>query len=62
VDVLTRIRNVVARSNKILPFLDDDNEALIALVDFLDPCTVILVDLLAYLHHSSSGETQHLVA
>ncbi|KAH8602769.1 hypothetical protein B0O99DRAFT_587847 [Bisporella sp. PMI_857] len=52
-ETLSRLRNVVARFNKIVPMLDDANEALLAVVDFLDPCITILVDSVIYLHKCS---------
>jgi len=55
-DVLNRIRNVLTLFNRIIESLDDKDETLIVLVDFLEPITVILADSISYLHDCSSGK------
>jgi hypothetical protein len=46
----------MARFNRCLGACDDNNEALLAVVDFLDPVATILSDSIRYLHECSSGK------
>jgi hypothetical protein len=46
----------MARFNRCLAACDDNNEALLAVVDFLDPTATILSDSIRYLHECPSGK------
>lgn len=59
-DLFNTIRSITARFNRCLSACDDNNEALLAIIDFLDPIATILSDSITYLHGSSSG-TQPLL-
>jgi hypothetical protein len=55
-DLFNTIRTIMARFNRCLSSCDDNNEALLAVVDFLDPIVTILSDSIRYLHECSSGQ------
>jgi hypothetical protein len=54
-DALGKIRSVVSLFLKIIEQLEDTSEALITLVEFIDPITIILTDSLEYLRTHSTG-------
>ena len=54
-DLISRIRRAVELFNRCLEACDEDNEARIAIVDFLDPLIMILSDCVSYFHEYSSG-------
>lgn len=56
-DLLNKIRTVVFLFNQCLLSCDQVNEALLNIVDFLDPLTTILVDSITYLHKYASGSS-----
>ena len=53
-DLLSKIRRVSELFNRCLDNCDERNEAGIAVVDFLDPITIILTDLITYFHECAS--------
>jgi hypothetical protein len=55
-DLFNTMRSIMARFNRCLAACDDNNEALLAVVDFLDPIATILSDSIRYLHECSSGK------
>lgn len=54
-ELLHKIRRLVELFSRCLESCDEPNEARIAIVDFLDPITIILTDAVLYLHAYSSG-------
>jgi tetratricopeptide (TPR) repeat protein len=59
-DLFSTVRAIMARFNKCLAACDDNNEALLAVVDFLDPIATILSDSIRYLHECSSEHAANL--
>ncbi|KAH8755898.1 hypothetical protein BGZ57DRAFT_1009101 [Hyaloscypha finlandica] len=59
-DLFNTIRSITARFNRCLSACDDNNEALLAIIDFLDPIATILSDSITYLHGSSSEQSANL--
>jgi hypothetical protein len=55
-DLFNTMRSIMARFNRCLTTCDENNEALLAVVDFLDPIATILSDSIRYLHECSSGK------
>lgn len=55
-DLLLRIRRVIELFNRCIAVCDEENESRIAMVDFLDPMTVILTDSITYLRDCSSDK------
>ena len=54
-DLFYRIRTVVVLFNQCLDGCDESNEALLYIVDFLDPLTAVLIGSISYLHKCYSG-------
>ncbi|KAG0647439.1 hypothetical protein D0Z07_6667 [Hyphodiscus hymeniophilus] len=52
-ELLLRIQRVVGLFNRCIAVCEEENESRIAMVDFLDPITVILADSIAYLRDCS---------
>jgi len=54
-EMLNKVKSVVILFNQCLATCEQPNEALLDIVDFFDPITIILVDSISYLHECSSG-------
>jgi hypothetical protein len=54
-DLLLRMRRIIELFNRCVDACDEDNETRIAMVDFLDPLTIILTDSITYLRDCTSG-------
>jgi hypothetical protein len=56
-DLLLRMRRIIELFNRCVDACDEDNETRIAMVDFLDPITIILTDSITYLRDCTSGSS-----
>ena len=54
-DLMIKIRRVTETFNRSLENCDRSNEAVIAIVEFLDPFIIILTDSIAYYHEYPPG-------
>lgn len=58
-DLLDKLRKVTALFIRCVEGCDEDNEARIAVIDFLDPIVTILTDCVVYFHRNVSGTNFH---
>ncbi len=56
---LNKIRRVAELFNRCLEACEEANEKRIAIVDFLDPVTVLLSDYIDFLHECEEGLFSH---
>lgn len=54
-DLMIKIRRTTEKFNRSLDVCDQSNEAVIAIVEFLDPIIIILTDSIAYYHEYPPG-------